>query len=239
MPEDLHIPYEHDHITATMKAGSPMVVFSHGFGVKRDSRGMFTDIADSLPPTFGYVMFDFNDINGHNVTLEPYSGQAKKLNAVLQFAQNNSDTVYLVGHSMGCITASLLLSTIPKKVILLAPPVHGPRKKSNNTWAERPGAYYDGDTLIVPRKDGTTSIIPQSFFDESIKVDCLQAMQAYSEVVPLKVVQALDEEIIKPTDSYDLLPGNAITLIKTPGNHNFDPPHRQAVIRQILAILGA
>jgi hypothetical protein len=40
--------------------GAQMVVFSHGFGVRADAHGMFTDIAQALPRGWGYVLFDYD-----------------------------------------------------------------------------------------------------------------------------------------------------------------------------------
>lgn len=240
MPEsttDITISYENGDIGGSYKAGHPMVVFSHGFGVVRDSRGMFTDISNSLPPSWGYILFDYNHVKGTDVYLSSYSDQAKKLSAVLKFAAEKSDTVHLIGHSMGSITASLLASTVPSKVILLAPPVHLPRKSSNNSWAERPGAHYEGDVLIVPRKDGTTSHIPQSFFDEANNVDCVETMKRYSLIRSCTVVQAEGEDIISDLDRYSLLSTENIRLITIPGSHNFDPPHRQQLIDTVIDLL--
>lgn len=221
----------------TLSGGSPMVVFSHGFGVKRDSRGMFTDIVDSLPPEWGYILFDYNEIDGTNVRLAPYSLQTKKLKSMLELAAQHSDNIYLIAHSMGCITAALLKSITVNKALFLAPPVHGPRPNAKNSWAERPDAYYEGTTLVVPRRDGTTSIVAQEFFDELKLVDCPKVINDYSRMVDMTVIQALDEDIIQHPEQYDSLDRAKLHLIKLPGNHNFDPPHRAELVATIGSIV--
>ena len=40
-----------------------VVLFSHGFGVKKDARGMFTDIVQSLGSDYLPVMFDYNGVS--------------------------------------------------------------------------------------------------------------------------------------------------------------------------------
>ena len=237
MIEQFNIQFDEHLIKGEMRNGTPMVVFSHGFGVKRDSRGMFTDIANALPKEWGYVMFDYNHLNEQEVTLAPYSKQVEMLRHVIEFAAKHSPTVHLIGHSMGAITASLLSSLVPEKVILLAPPLHGPSKSSHNSWAERPGAHYEGTTLIVPRRDGTTSRIPQQFFDEAKSVDCLRSISRYAEQKKLTVIQALEEDIIKDTELYDTLINDTLDLIKLSGNHNFDSPHRTKLLSKIADIL--
>ena len=51
-----------------------MLVFSHGFGVRRDSRGMFTDIIQHLPEDFGYVLFDY-DSSENGMTRATLTGE--------------------------------------------------------------------------------------------------------------------------------------------------------------------
>lgn len=238
LTKDLVVPSLEGDVGATFRGGNPIVVFSHGFGVKRDSLAMFSDICSALPSNWGFILFDYNGVDGQNITLAPYESQVQKLQAVLEFAHSKSKSVYLIGHSMGAITSCIAGSTVPEKIVLLTPPVHGPRPKSNNSWAERPGAYYDGSTLIVPRKDGTFSIIPKAFFEQSSKVDCTAVITEYSAIKNLVVVQALQEEVISHTENYDKLPSETLSLIKIPGNHNFDPPHRDNLIKTILDILS-
>ena len=65
------------------------LLFSHGFGVKKDSRGMFTEIAENFP-NYTPVMFDYNVINEetNEVTVEPYSKQSELLSAELNSIYN-------------------------------------------------------------------------------------------------------------------------------------------------------
>lgn len=56
------------------------------FGVKRNSRVLFTDIASSLPDKFGYALFDFNVVDGDNVYLRSYSEQVIALKSVIAMA---------------------------------------------------------------------------------------------------------------------------------------------------------
>src|SRR4051812_9819731 len=50
-------------INLDYRLGEQMVVFSHGFGVRSDARGLFTDIVQALPRGWGYVLFDYDDFD--------------------------------------------------------------------------------------------------------------------------------------------------------------------------------
>jgi pimeloyl-ACP methyl ester carboxylesterase len=226
-------------ILGEIKHGSPIVIFSHGFGVKRDSRGLFTKIATSLPNNFGYVLFDYNTIDGENVYLRTYSEQAAVLKTVLSMVSGMTDKIYVIGHSMGAITASILAEVNITKSILLAPPVTS--SSGRKYFNEYLGAYRDkDDVLVVPRKDGTTTHVTDKFWDEAESIDPIVAMLDYSKKCDLTVIRAIDEDILRHTENYTLLSDNrGIRLVELPGNHNFDPPNQNLLIETILDILAS
>ena len=149
-PLTINITGDRYTINIEGRNGSPMVVFSHGFGVKCDSRGLFTDIASSLPTHFGYILFDYNKIENlsgrEHVHLRSYSEQVQILGSVLGIAKGKSSTVYLVGHSMGSVTISLLKDADVHKVILLAPPLS--TTSGRRYFSEYPGAHRDNNNIL-------------------------------------------------------------------------------------------
>lgn len=221
------------------KHGSPIVIFSHGFGVKRDSRGLFTKIAASLPNNFGYVLFDYNSTDGEHVYLRTYSEQAAVLKTVFSTVHRMTDKIYVIGHSMGAITASILAEVSTTKSILLAPPVTS--SSGRKYFNEYLGAYRDKDNvLVIPRKDGTTTHVTDNFWDEAESIDPIAAMLDYGKKSDLTVIRAMNEDILRHTENYTLLSNNqAIKLVELPGNHNFDPPNQNLLIDTILDILAS
>src|SRR4051812_23517766 len=97
------IPFGDAQLTADVQLAPHVVIFSHGFGVQRDSRGMFTDIAAALPKGVGYVLFDYNDIDSaHNlVHANGFADQVIRLRAVISWVrmQPGVTQISLVGHS--------------------------------------------------------------------------------------------------------------------------------------------
>jgi len=237
MPEEITISSSIGEVSAEYQPGKQIAIFSHGFGVKRDSRGMFTDITQGLPADFGYILFDYNYIDGSHVHLRGYNEQTEMLRAVLDFAVKKTESVHVIGHSMGAITVSLLGDMRFQNVVLLAPPVSTSR--SRKYFNEYPGAYRDHNNILaIPRKDGTTTHVPDSFFDDAEKVDPIAVMSAYAQKHPVVIVQAKDEDVLSHTENYDhLATADGVELIRINGNHNFDPPHRLELVAAINQLL--
>src|SRR5688500_4803226 len=113
------------------------IIFSHGFGVRADARGMFTEIAANFPE-YQCEMFDYNHIlkNG-DIEVAPLNDQAKKLQDILN---KQKDKVILIAHSQGCIVAGVVDLENVKKVILLAPPENVSMQRVINKLMKKPGA---------------------------------------------------------------------------------------------------
>jgi hypothetical protein len=107
-----------------MKKG---IIFSHGFGVRYDDRGLLTEIASAFPQYKAHL-FDYNLANEtlKTLTVQPLTKQAKILeNEVVSFVNNEApESITLICHSQGCIVAALAdLEDSPiDKVIFLARP---------------------------------------------------------------------------------------------------------------------
>ncbi len=237
MTEAIEIGYNDITIRGEYRSGSPLVIFSHGFGVQRDSRGMFSQLAAALPEDFGYILFDYNEISGTDVKVEPYSRQIQKLDLITKFAREKSSEVYLIGHSMGCITACILGFKYDRTVFL-APPVHRLKPaKQGNRWEGYPGAHWQDDILIVPRRDGTTTHMPKAFFEEARDISAFEQIVLYSQINPITIIEALQEDILADTVNYRDLPKANIELLAIPGDHNFSGPDRVNSVELVLELI--
>src|SRR6185369_13842555 len=101
-----------------------VIVFSHGFGVRKEDRGLFTAIAKALPDAKS-VLFDYNPINeeSNTLTAKPLNEQALKLRKVINSARAEfpGAIIDLVCHSQGCVVAGLVKPRGIRKVIMLTP----------------------------------------------------------------------------------------------------------------------
>ncbi len=226
-------------ITIEYELAQQMVVFSHGFGVQRDGRGLFTDIAAQLPKGFGCVLFDYNDIQLDLVTLANFSEQKQRLRTVLKWvaAQPGISNISLVAHSIGCISAALAQPNNLQQVLFLAPPT-SIGERTRNYFTGKAGAIREGNHWAVPRNDGTTSIVPESFFDEFEAVDAKETLTMYADIQTYELITAGDDEVLLDANYEDLSKHpNVNWRIINGANHNFEGASRQELVAVIQSIL--
>lgn len=174
------------------------IIFSHGFGVKADARGMFTEIAANFPEHL-FEMFDYNRIleNG-DIEVASLREQAKKLQAILD---KQKDKVILIAHSQGCITAGLVNPDNVKKVILLAPPEKMSMQRVMDKLMRKPGAEVNLDGMSrLPRSDGTTTLISREYIESVSHVNPMEIYQKLADTVPTIIVRCTNDEVLGLTE---------------------------------------
>ena len=89
-----------------METNKHIIIFSHGFGTRKDDRGLLTDIADGFSETQS-ILFDYNGVDEKEniLTVRPLSQQARMLNEVIGKTrfENENATIDIIGHSQGCL----------------------------------------------------------------------------------------------------------------------------------------
>ena len=227
--------------TIEYKLAPHMVVFSHGFGVRRDGRGMLTEIAENLPDGYGYVLFDYNEIDDEHYTvrIKDFSEQVELLNKVLAWTsgQKGVRQVSLIAHSMGCIVAALARPQGFNKVVFLAPPT-SIGERTRKYFTGKRDAEKHGDTWVIPRSDGTISIIPESFFDQYEQVDALQALQQFADTQPYTLIVAGTDEVLPDADYEALAKHKNVQFSRIKGaSHDFENDARQPLLDKVVADL--
>ncbi len=209
------------------------IICSHGFGVRADSMGMFTDVAHALSG-YDFTMFDYNDYaaNGDSTFLS-LSDQAKKLQKKIDDAA--AGEIELLCHSQGCLIPSFVDLSRVKKIILLAPPGSIESQNIIDLFKDRVGAAINRDGVSsVPRSDGTTTYFPKEYFDE---IDAIQPLVAYRKIADIKpttIICATKDEMLGVTKVDQLK--NA-KLIDIDSDHNFTGANRQKLIDVLRTIL--
>jgi len=209
------------------------IICSHGFAVRADSMGMFTDIKAALPE-YEFRMFDYYAItpNGDQ-TVRSLDDQA----AILQ--QQIDDTaegdITLLCHSQGSTVAGLIDLSRVSRVILLAPPVAISRASLINRMRHRKGAKLNPHGMsIVPRTDGTTMYIPVEYMDSIEAHDRLTLYQTMATKVPTTIIRAMSDEVLGVTPLEQVK--NA-TLIDIAADHNFTARARTKLIETLREVL--
>lgn len=224
----------------TIGSGPDVLIMVHGFGVRRDSRGMFTDVANYLKPDYTSVLFDLNQVEGAVVTLRTLSEQASILKQVIAWAREQYPKagIHIVAHSMGGMVTALAGETDLGQVILLAPPTRSGGDSTRRYFMAYEGAKLEDRTLTVPRKDGTTTVISLDYFDDMERYNPAQLIMDYAATKPLSVVEALEEDVIRHADYsvFEAKPGVDLQAIH--GDHNFTGDDRDGLLELVDELLS-
>lgn len=209
------------------------IVFSHGFGVRKDSRGMFTDIAEALDG-FECDLFDYNELlEGGDTRVLPLSEQTKILNKHIAAAEEGST---LICHSQGCIVASSADTSRVGKIILLAPPTEVSMERFMGKFGSRKGVTQDeAGTLAIPRSDGSTTYIGDDYLKELDTINALEGYQRLANEHDVTIIRATADNILGET-TFDSLQNVKVIDIKA--DHDFSGGARHELTSQIQSMLS-
>lgn len=220
-----------------------IIIFSHGFGVKRDSWGMFNEIGDGLKHDFLVIRFDYNKIIPEkNATyVFPLSLQSKMLDHVSQYFRNTFATSHhtIIAHSMGCVVASSVDVSQIDQTVLLAPPLTTPYMSLKSYFSKRSGTHFDeGGITTIERSDGSFTYVPSEFWDEVIKTNPLNLYQEIQSKTSVYAIHPLQDQILGNEPYAKLKHVLKDHYYEQDGNHGFAPPHRQQLLDTIKQIIG-
>jgi hypothetical protein len=212
-----------------------IVIFSHGFGVQKDGRGLFTDIAAGMPGV-QTILFDYNHVDeaANTLTVMPLTAQAEVLRHVVNEARakNPDATIDLICHSQGCVVAGMLQPSGLHKIVLLAPPATLSKSRMMAVFGNRPGAHEDKNgTWRFPRRDGSTTLLPKEYWPSIASVDPIDLYNRLADTTTVTVIHANQDEILGEVD-FSKLSARASSL-HLDANHDFTGPARKQLIQMI------
>lgn len=214
---------------------SRYLVFSHGFGVEKDSRGLFSDISKALPEYIP-VLFDYNDIaEDKKITkVASYKKQSTILNHQLQaiVKRDPHADITLIGHSQGCIILGLANHQAVSRAVLLAPPLNVSARKTKI----KPDRVINNDgSVTINRKDGTQIILSLGFIVGLKKTNPLKIYKQLASKVPITIVVARQDELLDDSNFSEL---DSAEVIKIDGDHNFTGKNRKGLMETLSKILN-
>jgi pimeloyl-ACP methyl ester carboxylesterase len=215
-----------------------LVIFSHGFGVRKDDRGLLTDIAQAFPEAEP-VLFDYFEINEADKTLTicPFSAQTKMLAQAVEKAKlSNPDAVIdLIAHSQGTMVAALAKPDGIRKVVLLAPVFDMGLERALAKYRSK-GAdiNLDGISKLAP-VDGLARLVPAQYWQERKELKPFEEYKALAKKTKVVVIEANQDEVLPKVDLSELDP--SIKLISLDGNHGFSGRARKELIGILRNIL--
>jgi pimeloyl-ACP methyl ester carboxylesterase len=217
------------------------VVFSHGFGVRFDNRGMFTDIVDALGDDLEPVLFDYNDydVEKNELTVHTFSKQSnilrKKVDAIRK--EYPDAIIDLVAHSQGCtITALPAISGI-RRVILISPPIEVSTLNTIERVKSRPGAHIDLEGVSkLPRTDGSVTVVPAAYWTERVHTNPKPLYKKLARDVEMTVIRAKSDQIVG-TAPFDYLDDETAHIVNLPGDHDFSGDDRVELVQTVVHLL--
>ncbi|PIY17104.1 hypothetical protein CO112_02105 [Candidatus Dojkabacteria bacterium CG_4_9_14_3_um_filter_150_Dojkabacteria_WS6_41_13] len=190
-----------------------LLVCSHGFGVKSDSRGIFTMVKESFKDHFlgvGFHYVSVDDFTGSTFVYE-FSTQVQKLLTVIEKVQGKygKKRITIIGHSQGCLIPSLMLRDHPmeiEKLILLSPsPTTDLVRKMTSYWGNRVGSTVDLNGLSAfSRSDGAITYVPAAFWKEAKTTFPVELFKFVADNYPTYFVRPINDEVV-PEKDYALL----------------------------------
>lgn len=217
------------------------IVFSHGFGVTRNSHGMFNELGNVLKDKYLVVRFDYSIVNKKEnwTKVFPYSIQSKMLQAVHNYVRKefNPTNVSIIAHSMGCFIIGLAELKDLDKVLLLAPPTTSPYKRLKEYFSKRPETVINEEGISrIKRSDGSITFVGRDVWDE---MKTMNPYKSYSDLAKgnsIYIIRALADQVITG-ESYEKVKSiKGLTYIEIDGNHDFEGKAREVLIKQIKLI---
>ena len=213
-----------------------IVVFSHGFGVRKDDRGLLSDIAASLPEA-GSVLFDYFEVDedAKTLTIRLLSEQAKMLNRVItEVRRDHPEAIIdIIAHSQGTIVAALAKPAGIRKTILLAPVFDMGIERT----VKRYGSAIDLNGISkLPSVDGLTRLVPPEYWAGRATLKPFEEYNSFSKMTELIVIEAAEDEILSRVDLSPLDP--SIKTMTLPGDHGFNGDARQGLKTTLKALLS-
>ena len=102
-----------------------IIIYSQGFGVEKDDRGLFTSMAKECPEN-KHVMFNYNSMDRHKneLVVAMLRAQSRKLREIYEEVIHDYDKtiIDIVAHSQGCIVAAIQNLPNIRETVFLAPP---------------------------------------------------------------------------------------------------------------------
>lgn len=196
------------------------IIYSHGFGVDKTGRGLFTDIVAALPD-YEHIMFDYNTFDEDRgiMTVAPFTTQSEMLLGMLQ-EHNQADQTILIAHSQGCVTAGLVSPVSVDRIILLAPPTRlEDTPDSIKNMQRREGTVVDGETVRYPRRDGTTTIIGPDYWESRKDIEPTMLYNNLAQKSLVVIIRAEHDEVLEDNSLKGLNP--SIKVVSLPSNHDF------------------
>jgi hypothetical protein len=171
----------------------------HGFGVKRDSRGLFTEIEKQYYRDYLVVRGEFSDVYKDYCKVLPITTQSLRLDRIIAYIRQNYEInkFVFIGHSQGCLVIAKA-KLFNSQVILLAPPIYLPALRFTQTsgW-KKSGSQLDihGESTLI-RSDGSAFKVYADYWSDFYKIDAERLYQRLNKNNELIIIFAGNDPVL-------------------------------------------
>ena len=214
------------------------ILFVHGFGVMKDSRGMFTELADVFREHgVTSILIDLNEKHEEgNIYVNSLSEQARILTETYEREHSDGSMVDIVCHSQGCVVATLAHIPAIRTTIFLAPPIENNPERTIAYFSRNPESVVDINGVSrFARNDGTSTFVPARYWEDRARIDYQALYKEYISSHETTVVIARNDEVVSNETAEEVFGSSNIVLLSA--DHNFTGTAREELRSLVLTIL--
>lgn len=215
-----------------------IVIFSHGFGTNKDSRGLFTEISNSLSSyNIEFITFDYDEIKGKEHITKPFSEQTKIFQNVLDntIKKNPEATIDIISQSQGLVMVALAKIKGVRKIVGMSPFFHTDIQKVMERYKKFSESEINLNGISKRyRTDGSITIIPPEYWSERFATNVYEIYNKLALNNDLTIINAAEDQVI---DSFNLLKIYNAKIINIHGDHDFSGEYRPNLIKVLKDII--
>jgi pimeloyl-ACP methyl ester carboxylesterase len=212
-----------------------IILFSHGFGIRKDNLGLFTFLAGRLHNLgFATVQFDYYKIKGQETITISYSKQAKILSAQIQQIRETdaNKKIIIIAQSQGCLIPAMTDLPGVVKVIAISPFLITDKETVYKKYAAKTGGVTELTGISWRlHTDGTITVIPPEYWTERFRLDQYACYNDLGAKVPLTLIYGSQDPVMSAIDVKRI---RHAKLISCNADHDFTGSENRAELWQII-----
>lgn len=203
-----------------------IVIFSHGMGLRRDNRGLFTYLSEIINSK-GYktILFDYNEIDELNnrIYVRPFSQQAVLLQNQIDKINKEYENpiVTIIGQSQGSFIPTMCELKNVSKVIAISPFFYTKLEDIVSRYKKEGNKFdIEGITRRI-RSDGSTTIIKKEYWLERMNSNIELSYSRLAIKNKLFFICGLQDETTNIINVNNI---EYAKVFKMQGDHDFKKP---------------
>jgi hypothetical protein len=224
-----------------MSSSDTVIIFSHGFGIRKDNLGLFTYLSEKFEETgFKTNLFDYYEYNEDTkeVYTIPFSKQAEILQNQIEKVKNlyPGFDIKIVCHSQGSLIPTLIEMSGVTQVIGISPFFLTNKEKVLERYNSRAGSSTDFSKVSRRlHSDGKVTVIPPEYWTERFNIDQFELYNALGSKLDLTLICGDKDGLALEEDKEKV---NTAKVITIEGDHDFSGEYKKLLYEVISKIIN-